>query len=100
MELTCEKSSTKRKCFCSCWLLKLYKTYFRYDDAWKVYETMEVNNVCPDHFTCSIMITVMRKIGRSAKEAWDFFEKMNRKGVRWSPEVLVLFLNRSVTRVS
>ncbi|PON45659.1 Tetratricopeptide-like helical domain containing protein [Parasponia andersonii] len=60
----------------------------RYGDAWKVYEAMEAINVCPDHVTCSIMITVMRKIGRSAKEAWDFFERMNRKGVKWSPEVL------------
>ncbi|XP_030494036.2 pentatricopeptide repeat-containing protein At5g50280, chloroplastic [Cannabis sativa] len=60
----------------------------RYNDAWKVYEEMEANNVCPDHVTCSIMITIMRKIGRSAKEAWDFFDRMNRKGVKWSPEIL------------
>ncbi|PRQ17129.1 putative tetratricopeptide-like helical domain-containing protein [Rosa chinensis] len=60
----------------------------RYEDAWKVYETMEANNTLPDHVTCSIMITIMRKIGRSAKDAWDFFEKMNRKGVNWSQEVL------------
>ncbi|KAF3436705.1 hypothetical protein FNV43_RR19452 [Rhamnella rubrinervis] len=60
----------------------------RYDDAWKVYETMEANNIHPDHVTCSIVITMMRKIGRSAKEGWEFFEKMNRKGVDWSPEVL------------
>ncbi|KAF3436674.1 hypothetical protein FNV43_RR19421 [Rhamnella rubrinervis] len=59
-----------------------------YDDAWKVYETMEANNIHPDHVTCSIVITMMRKIGRSAKEGWEFFEKMNRKGVDWSPEVL------------
>ncbi|XP_004301033.1 PREDICTED: pentatricopeptide repeat-containing protein At5g50280, chloroplastic [Fragaria vesca subsp. vesca] len=60
----------------------------RYDDAWKVYETMEANNILPDHVTCSIMITIMRKIGRSAKDSWDFFERMNRKGVKWSQEVL------------
>ncbi|XP_007037842.2 PREDICTED: pentatricopeptide repeat-containing protein At5g50280, chloroplastic [Theobroma cacao] len=60
----------------------------RYDDAWKVYEAMEANNVQPDHVTCSIMITIMRKTGRSAKDAWEFFERMNRKGVKWSPEVL------------
>ncbi|XP_059645750.1 pentatricopeptide repeat-containing protein At5g50280, chloroplastic [Cornus florida] len=59
----------------------------RYDDAWKVYETMETNNVQPDHVTCSIMITIMRKKGNSAKDAWDFFERMNRKGVKWSLEV-------------
>ncbi|OMP02930.1 hypothetical protein CCACVL1_02660 [Corchorus capsularis] len=59
-----------------------------YDDAWKVYEAMEANNVQPDHVTCSIMITVMRKAGRSAKDAWEFFDRMNRKGVKWSPEVL------------
>ncbi|KAK3014836.1 hypothetical protein RJ639_008763 [Escallonia herrerae] len=52
----------------------------RYDDAWKVYETMEINNVQPDHVTCSIMITIMRKKGNSAKDAWLFFESMNRKG--------------------
>ncbi|XP_022137654.1 pentatricopeptide repeat-containing protein At5g50280, chloroplastic [Momordica charantia] len=60
----------------------------RYNDACKVYEAMETNNVNPDHVTCSIMITVMRKIGRSAKDSWDYFEKMNKKGVKWSPEVL------------
>ncbi|XP_061347288.1 pentatricopeptide repeat-containing protein At5g50280, chloroplastic [Gastrolobium bilobum] len=60
----------------------------RYEDAWKVYESMETDNIRPDHVTCSITVTVMRKIGRSAKDAWQFFEKMNRKGVRWSEEVL------------
>ncbi|CAL5440832.1 unnamed protein product [Camellia sinensis] len=60
----------------------------RYDDAWKVYEKMETNNVQPDHVTCSIMITIMRRSGGSAKEAWEFFEKMNRKGVEWHLEVL------------
>ncbi|KAF8021561.1 hypothetical protein BT93_G1878 [Corymbia citriodora subsp. variegata] len=59
-----------------------------YKDAWKVYEVMEANNVQPDHVTCSIVITVMRKNGHSAKESWEFFEKMNRKGVRWSSEIM------------
>lgn len=60
----------------------------RYDDAWKVYDEMETNNIRPDHVTCSIMITVMRKDGHSAKDAWEFFQRMNRKGVKWSLEVL------------
>ncbi|KAE8123994.1 hypothetical protein FH972_018906 [Carpinus fangiana] len=60
----------------------------RYDDAWNVYKAMETNNVRPDHVTCSIMITIMRKTGHSAKDAWEFFERMNRKGVKWSVEVL------------
>ncbi|XP_022924164.1 pentatricopeptide repeat-containing protein At5g50280, chloroplastic [Cucurbita moschata] len=60
----------------------------RYNDACEVYAAMETNKVNPDHVTCSIMITVMRKIGRSAKDSWDYFEKMNEKGVKWSPEVL------------
>ncbi|CAL1405290.1 unnamed protein product [Linum trigynum] len=60
----------------------------RYDDACKVFEKMEVNNIRPDHITCSIMITIMRKRGCSSKEAWGFFQKMNRKGVKWSTEVL------------
>ncbi|MED6220189.1 hypothetical protein PIB30_042494 [Stylosanthes scabra] len=60
----------------------------RYEDAWKVYEVMENENIRPDHVTCSIMIIVLRKLGHSAKDAWQFFEKMNRKGVRWSEEVL------------
>lgn len=60
----------------------------RYDDAWRVYEMMEKNNVQPDHVTCSIMITIMRKKGNSAKDAWDFFEKMNRKGTKWSLEAI------------
>ncbi|KAK6924736.1 Pentatricopeptide repeat [Dillenia turbinata] len=60
----------------------------RHNDAWKVYEAMETNNVQPDYVTCSIMITIMRKEGRSAKDVWEFFERMNRKGVEWSVEVL------------
>ncbi|XP_020216994.1 pentatricopeptide repeat-containing protein At5g50280, chloroplastic [Cajanus cajan] len=60
----------------------------RYEDAWKVYESMETDNIHPDHMTCSIMINIMRELGHSAKDAWQFFEKMNRKGVTWSEEVL------------
>ncbi|XP_020215261.1 pentatricopeptide repeat-containing protein At5g50280, chloroplastic [Cajanus cajan] len=60
----------------------------RYEDAWKVYESMEADNVLPDHVTCSIMVIVMRKLGHSAKDAWQFFEKMNGKGVKWGEEVL------------
>ncbi|KAL3538222.1 hypothetical protein ACH5RR_001588 [Cinchona calisaya] len=60
----------------------------RYDDAWKLYESMEMNNVKPDHVTCSIMITIMREKGNSAKDAWEFVEKMNSKGGKWSVEVL------------
>ncbi|XP_054807975.1 pentatricopeptide repeat-containing protein At5g50280, chloroplastic [Prosopis cineraria] len=59
----------------------------RYEDAWKLYESMEHDNIRPDHVTCSIVITIIRKLGHSAKDAWQFFEKMNRKGVRWSEEV-------------
>ncbi|XP_027911699.1 pentatricopeptide repeat-containing protein At5g50280, chloroplastic, partial [Vigna unguiculata] len=60
----------------------------RYEDAWKVYESMEADNVLPDQVTCSIMVIVMRKLGHSAKDAWQFFEKMNGKGVKWGEEVL------------
>ncbi|KAK1359635.1 Pentatricopeptide repeat-containing protein, chloroplastic [Heracleum sosnowskyi] len=57
----------------------------RYDDAWRVYETMESNDVQPDHVTCSIMITIMRKTGKSAKDAWEFFTKSKTK---WTIEVI------------
>ncbi|KAJ7956120.1 putative Pentatricopeptide repeat-containing protein [Quillaja saponaria] len=60
----------------------------RYEDAWKIFQSMETDNIRPDHVTCSIMITIMRKTGQSAKGAWEFFERMNRKGVKWSSEVL------------
>lgn len=60
----------------------------RYQDAWKVYDAMEMNNILPDRVTGSTMITVMRKEGKTAKDAWDFFERMNRKGVKWSLEVV------------
>ncbi|CAI9787332.1 unnamed protein product [Fraxinus pennsylvanica] len=60
----------------------------RFDDAWKVYNSLETDNIRPDHVTCSIMITIMRKSGSSAKDSWEFFEKMNKKGNMWSLEVL------------
>ncbi|CAN4087995.1 unnamed protein product [Withania somnifera] len=59
----------------------------RYDDAWEIYESMGTNSVQPDHVTSSIMITMTRKRGSSAKEAWELFEKMNKEGVKWSLEV-------------
>ncbi|KAK9119931.1 hypothetical protein Scep_018024 [Stephania cephalantha] len=59
----------------------------RFDEAWEVYEAMETNNIKPDHVTCSILLTVMRRSGRNAKDAWDFFERMKGKGVKWSLEV-------------
>nr|GMC91023.1 pentatricopeptide repeat-containing protein At5g50280, chloroplastic [Ipomoea batatas] len=60
----------------------------RYNDAWGVYEMMQTNNVQPDRVTCSILITVMRKMGSTAKEAWQIFEKMNKKGAMWSLEAV------------
>ncbi|ESQ43600.1 hypothetical protein EUTSA_v10012796mg [Eutrema salsugineum] len=59
----------------------------RYDDAWEVYEAMDKVNVDPDNVTCAVMITTMRKAGRSAKEVWEIFEKMSEKGVRWSQDI-------------
>ncbi|KAL6579756.1 hypothetical protein OROMI_007780 [Orobanche minor] len=65
----------------------------RYDDAWKVYKLMETSNIHPDHVTCSIMITIMRKKGASAKESWEFFSKMmHKKGVKWSLEPVVALI--------
>ncbi|KAF9624018.1 hypothetical protein IFM89_007716 [Coptis chinensis] len=60
----------------------------RFDDAWEVFEAMDRMNIQPDHVTCSILITVMRRSGRSAKDVWEFFEKMNSNGVKWSLEVM------------
>ncbi|KAK1433879.1 hypothetical protein QVD17_10797 [Tagetes erecta] len=60
----------------------------RYDDAWRLFEKMEKDNVEPDHVTCSIMITIMRKKGNSAKDAWEFFEILNMRGLKWSLEVM------------
>ncbi|CAN1335082.1 Pentatricopeptide repeat-containing protein At5g50280, chloroplastic [Linum perenne] len=67
-------------------------TYLRYDDACKVYGTMEESCIRPDHHTCYIMITIMRKQGRSSKAAWEFFQRMNRKGVKWSSEALAALI--------
>lgn len=59
-----------------------------YDDALEVYESMDKINVHPDNVTCAVMITTMRKAGRTAKEIWEIFEKMSEKGVRcWSQHV-------------
>ncbi|XP_072955210.1 pentatricopeptide repeat-containing protein At5g50280, chloroplastic [Typha angustifolia] len=60
----------------------------RYEDAWKVFDLLEANNIQPDHVTCSILITMMRRSGKCAKDAWQFFERMNRKGIKWSLEVV------------
>ncbi|XP_076901983.1 pentatricopeptide repeat-containing protein At5g50280, chloroplastic-like [Bidens hawaiensis] len=60
----------------------------RYDDAWRLFEKMEQDNVEPDHVTCSIMITIMRKKGNSARDAWEFFEMLNIRGLKWSLEVM------------
>ncbi|KAL8230564.1 hypothetical protein R6Q57_000342 [Mikania cordata] len=60
----------------------------RYDDAWRLFEAMEKDNIEPDHVTCSIMITIMRKKGNSAKDAWEFFEILNMRGLKWSLEVM------------
>ncbi|CAN0890387.1 Pentatricopeptide repeat-containing protein At5g50280, chloroplastic, partial [Linum grandiflorum] len=60
----------------------------RYDDACKVFERMKQRNIHPNRVTCEIMISIMRRQGRSAKEQWDFFQRMNRRGFIWSTEVL------------
>ncbi|KAF8077312.1 hypothetical protein N665_1047s0011, partial [Sinapis alba] len=60
----------------------------KYDDALEVYESMDKINVVPDNVTCAVLITTMRKAGRSAKQVWEIFEKMSEKGVRcWSLDV-------------
>ncbi|CAN1179537.1 Pentatricopeptide repeat-containing protein At5g50280, chloroplastic [Linum perenne] len=64
----------------------------RYDDACKVFEIMEENHIDPNQITCHKMILIMRRQGRSPKEQWDFFQKMNRKGVNWSSEVVVALI--------
>ncbi|KAK8923838.1 Pentatricopeptide repeat-containing protein [Platanthera zijinensis] len=58
----------------------------RYDDAWRIFEAMEANNIQPDHVTCSILLMTMQKSGSCAKDAWDLFQRMIRKGVKWSLE--------------
>ncbi|CAM0957225.1 unnamed protein product [Alopecurus aequalis] len=59
----------------------------RYDDTWKIFELMGKNNVQPDNITSSIMLMVMKKRKATAKDAWEFFQRMNRKGVKWSLDV-------------
>ncbi|XP_047310601.1 pentatricopeptide repeat-containing protein At5g50280, chloroplastic [Impatiens glandulifera] len=59
-----------------------------YEEAWSLYETMETKNLQVDHVTCSTMITIIRKSGRSAKDAWKFFERINNKRAKWSLEVV------------
>jgi hypothetical protein len=66
---------------------------FRYDDAWDIFELMEKNNVQPDHLTSSILLNVIKKTKASAKDAWEFFQRMNRKGVNWSLEVADALIN-------
>ncbi|RLM55686.1 pentatricopeptide repeat-containing protein [Panicum miliaceum] len=65
----------------------------RYDGAWKIFELMEKNNVQPDHRTSSIMLNIMKKTKASAKDAWEFFQQMNRKGVNWSLDVAAALVN-------
>ncbi|RLN13554.1 pentatricopeptide repeat-containing protein [Panicum miliaceum] len=65
----------------------------RYDGAWKIFELMEKNNVQPDHRTSSIMLNIMKKIKASAKDAWEFFQRMNRKGVNWNLDVAAALVN-------
>nr|XP_043618264.1 pentatricopeptide repeat-containing protein At5g50280, chloroplastic [Erigeron canadensis] len=60
----------------------------RYDEAWELFEIMDRHNIEPDHVTCSIMITIMRRKGNSAKDAWEFFEILNMRGLKWSLEVM------------
>ncbi|CAN6179516.1 unnamed protein product [Urochloa humidicola] len=65
----------------------------RYDGAWAVFELMEKNNIQPDHRTSSIMLNIMKKTKASAKDAWDLFQRMNRKGVNWSLDVGAALIN-------
>ncbi|XP_062218236.1 pentatricopeptide repeat-containing protein At5g50280, chloroplastic-like [Phragmites australis] len=65
----------------------------RYDIAWEIFELMEKNNVQPDHRTSSVMLNVMKKSKASAKDAWEFFQRMNRKGVNWSLDAAAALIN-------
>ncbi|CAD6225596.1 unnamed protein product [Miscanthus lutarioriparius] len=65
----------------------------RYDGAWEIFELMEKNNVQPDHRTSAIMLNIMKKSKASAKDAWEFFQRMNRKGVNWSFDVGAALIN-------
>ncbi|KAE8736294.1 Detected protein of confused Function [Hibiscus syriacus] len=53
----------------------------RYRDAREVYAAMESNNVEPDHVTCSMMITAIRKTGGLKNEALIIQSEMEKKGV-------------------
>ncbi|XP_006654232.1 pentatricopeptide repeat-containing protein At5g50280, chloroplastic [Oryza brachyantha] len=64
----------------------------RYDDAWKVFKLMEKNNIQPDHMTSLIMLNVMNKGNASAKDAWEFFQRMDRKGVKWSLDICICLI--------
>jgi hypothetical protein len=55
----------------------------------KVYESMETDNVFPDHLTCS-----------QKMHAWQYFEKMNGKGVKWGEEVLGALIKSVCVEVS
>ncbi|BAF17022.1 pentatricopeptide repeat-containing protein At5g50280, chloroplastic [Oryza sativa Japonica Group] len=61
----------------------------RYDDTWKVFKLMEKKNIQPDHMTSLIMLDVMNKSKTSAKDAWEFFQRMERKGVKWSLDICI-----------
>ena len=80
-----KQCSTILHFFCGCDMH--FPARFRYDDTWKIFELMEKNNVQPDHITSSIMLMAMKKRKASAKDAWEFFQRMNRKGVKWSLDV-------------
>uniref|UniRef100_A0A0E0KZK6 Pentacotripeptide-repeat region of PRORP domain-containing protein n=1 Tax=Oryza punctata TaxID=4537 RepID=A0A0E0KZK6_ORYPU len=61
----------------------------RYDDTWKIFKLMEKKNIQPDHMTSLIMLDVMNKSKSSAKDAWEFFQRMDRKGVKWSLDICI-----------
>ncbi|KAL6624684.1 hypothetical protein ACP70R_032005 [Stipagrostis hirtigluma subsp. patula] len=65
----------------------------RYDGAWIIFELMEKSNVQPDDMTLSLMLTVMKKTKASAKDAWEFFQRMNRKGVNWSMDAATALIS-------
>lgn len=73
----------------------------RYDDAWQVLEEME-RDIGLDSGTCSSLITAMRKSGQNAKEAWQFFNRMSKSGVKLSSEIfgslIKSFCNEGLTK--
>ncbi|KAH9307462.1 hypothetical protein KI387_035373 [Taxus chinensis] len=68
-------------------LISGFSSCSRYDDAWKVFEEMEMRNIGPDSVTCTSLITIMTKSGEKAKDTWQFFERMSKNGVEWSSEI-------------